>query len=146
MIISRLEVEEGFLDGIQLDFVPGLNVLIGPRGCGKTSVIELCRFVLGVSAFTDGINAAARRHALAVLGSGQAAVRLSGGGNEMLVTRTAAEEIGRSTSPMPAPPPLILSQNEIELVGLDPIGRLRILDAFWESADDQGPSPRKLPR
>src|SRR5438874_8386600 len=106
MIISSLEVEEGFLDGIHLDFVPGLNVLIGPRGCGKTSVIELTRFVLGVSAFTDGINSAARRHALAVLGSGQAAVRLIDGGNEMLVARTAAEEAGRSTSPVVAPLPL----------------------------------------
>ena len=29
VFIKRLMVEEGFLDGLGLDFVPGLNVLIG---------------------------------------------------------------------------------------------------------------------
>jgi predicted AAA+ superfamily ATPase len=40
MIIKRIQVEEGFLDGLDIAFAPGLNVLIGPRGTGKTSVIE----------------------------------------------------------------------------------------------------------
>ena len=47
MIIERVQVEEGFLDGLDLRFTKGLNVLIGPRGSGKTSVIELIRFCLG---------------------------------------------------------------------------------------------------
>jgi len=42
-VIERIQVEEGFLDGLDLTFVAGLNVVIGPRGSGKTSIIELGR-------------------------------------------------------------------------------------------------------
>ena len=49
--IDRLVVEEGFLDGLDLEFEPGLNVLVGPRGVGKTTVIQLIRFGLGAGAF-----------------------------------------------------------------------------------------------
>jgi recombinational DNA repair ATPase RecF len=34
-------VEDGFLDGLDLRFSDGLNVLIGARGTGKTSIVEL---------------------------------------------------------------------------------------------------------
>jgi DNA repair ATPase RecN len=46
VIITRIQVEGGFLDGLNLRFVPGLNVLIGGRGTGKSSIIELIRFCL----------------------------------------------------------------------------------------------------
>ena len=35
MLIRRMVVEGGFLDGVDLEFVEGLNVIIGPRGSGK---------------------------------------------------------------------------------------------------------------
>ena len=38
MQIQRVQIEEGFLDGLDLNFTPGLNVLIGERGTGKTSL------------------------------------------------------------------------------------------------------------
>ena len=44
MIIRRMQVEGGFLDGLDLRFEPGLNVLIGGRGTGKSSIIELIRY------------------------------------------------------------------------------------------------------
>ena len=47
MNIERLQIEGGFLDGFDIKFASGLNVLIGARGTGKTSVIELIRFALG---------------------------------------------------------------------------------------------------
>lgn len=37
--VERLTVEEGFLAGLDVQFLPGLNVLIGERGTGKTSVM-----------------------------------------------------------------------------------------------------------
>ena len=52
MQINRLEVEEGFLDGLDLPFASGPNVLIGSRGTGKRSIIELMRWALGVPALT----------------------------------------------------------------------------------------------
>ena len=48
MHIERLQVEaEGFLSGLDVQFVEGLNVIIGARGTGKTSIVELIRFCLG---------------------------------------------------------------------------------------------------
>ena len=53
MLLERIRVQEGFLDGRAPGFSPGLNVLIGPRGSGKTSVIELLRFCLGAETITE---------------------------------------------------------------------------------------------
>ncbi|MGH2939579.1 MAG: AAA family ATPase, partial [Solirubrobacterales bacterium] len=70
MKLDRLEVSGGFLDGLGLSFLSGLNVLIGSRGAGKTSVLELIRFALGVPAMTSEAEEAARKQAFAVLGDG----------------------------------------------------------------------------
>lgn len=47
MDIRRMQVEGGVLDGFDVTFSRGLNVLIGARGTGKTSSIELIRFAPG---------------------------------------------------------------------------------------------------
>ena len=41
-----LELTGGFLAGAKLDFADGLNCLIGGRGTGKTTVLELMRYAL----------------------------------------------------------------------------------------------------
>ena len=74
MHIERIQVEEGFLDGLDLELVPGLNVIIGARGTGKTSLIELIRFCLGVAPFTETAQMRASSTAKSVLGSGQLVV------------------------------------------------------------------------
>ena len=38
--------EGGFLDGAQMNFNPNLNVLVGGRGAGKSTVVESLRYVL----------------------------------------------------------------------------------------------------
>jgi DNA repair ATPase RecN len=43
----------GFLDGAAVHFNPNLNVLVGGRGTGKSTVIESIRAVLGVDTVTD---------------------------------------------------------------------------------------------
>lgn len=45
--------EGGFLDGASIHFNPNLNVLVGGRGTGKSTVIESIRTVLGVEAIGD---------------------------------------------------------------------------------------------
>ena len=52
MAIIRLQVEGGFLDGLDLPIAPGMTVIIGGRGTGKTSLIELIRFCLDAGALT----------------------------------------------------------------------------------------------
>ena len=45
--------EGGFLDGAAIHFNPNLNVLVGGRGTGKSTVIESIRTVLGLEAIGD---------------------------------------------------------------------------------------------
>lgn len=51
--LLALSWEGGFLDGIRLHLNEGLNVLIGGRGSGKSTVLESVRFVLGLEAVTE---------------------------------------------------------------------------------------------
>lgn len=45
--------EGGFLDGTSIDFNPNLNVLVGGRGAGKSTVIESLRYVLNLEPIGD---------------------------------------------------------------------------------------------
>jgi len=135
MIIRRIEVEEGFLDGLDLEFLPGLNVLIGPRGVGKTSVIELLRFSMAVSGFTAESDREARKHALSVLRAGRVTTTIDLGGERITVSRTAEETAPRRSPVVAFDQPTILSQREIELLGRDAVGRLRLVDSFRPGRD-----------
>ncbi len=128
MIIERIQVEEGFLDGLDLAFSPGLNVLIGPRGTGKTSIIELIRFCLDVPGHTDRSENSGHQHALSVLGAGEVTVTLRDGTERIRVARTSEDKAPRKSGEYSLP--IIFSQNEIETVGLEARGRLRMVDAF----------------
>lgn len=128
MHIERIQIEEGFLNGFDVSPLLGLNVIIGARGTGKTSLIELIRFCLNVDGFTPETSRRSREHALSVLGSGQITLTLVDGDRRIVVSRSANEETPRMSGPFL--PPIILSQTEIETVGLQPGGRLRLLDGF----------------
>lgn len=129
MHITRIQVEEGFLDGLDVRFAPGLNTLIGARGTGKTSVIELIRFALGGSSFTLEASERSLAHATAILGSGEVTVTLANGeAGELSVSRSVADDRPRTSGSFN--PVLVLSQTEIETLGTDPAGRLRLLDGF----------------
>jgi len=132
VLIERIQVEEGFLDGIDIELQPGLNVLIGGRGTGKTSVIELVRFCLGIEGHTVEIDRRAREHALSILEGGRVTVTLNDGGDHVTVSRSSGDKQPRATRRYSAP--LIFSQTEIELLGLEHSGRLRMIDDFL--ADD----------
>ena len=51
--LVALAWEGGFLDGAAIRFNPNLNVLVGGRGTGKSTVIESIRTVLGLKAIGD---------------------------------------------------------------------------------------------
>ena len=135
MHVARLEVEGGFLDTLDLRFEPGLNVLIGPRGAGKTSVIELIRYCLEVPGYTRESEGEARKHALSVLRDGRVTVTIDVDGELVSLTRSGEEEHARRSPPISFDGPTILSQKEIELVGRDAGGRLRLVDEFRTDVD-----------
>ena len=128
MRIERVQVEEGFLDGLDVSFVPGLNVIVGERGTGKTSLIEVIRFCLGVQGYTSQSAKRSLDHALSILESGQVTVTLTDGERKVLVARTAYDDSPRASEPFAWP--FIFSQTEIEAVGLQAQGRIRLLDSF----------------
>ncbi len=130
VFVERIVVEEGFLDGLDLAFQPGLNVLIGPRGVGKTSVILLLRYCLGASAFSDSSQESSDRHARAILGEdGRVSVALRVEGETYILSRRAGDDQpeGEVTE---LPLPIVLAQAEIEELGLSARGRLRLIDGF----------------
>jgi len=46
--IKTIQFEGGLLDQIKIDFSPELNTLIGIRGSGKSSILEILRYTLGI--------------------------------------------------------------------------------------------------
>lgn len=128
MRIERMHVEEGFLADIDLSFSSGLNVVIGARGTGKTSLIELIRFCLDAPSYTPDSARRSSEHARSVLGSGEVTLTLSDGTRTVLVSRTASDPAPRASGPFIAP--IVFSQTEIENVGLHASGRLRLIDGF----------------
>ncbi|MCC5917823.1 MAG: AAA family ATPase [Cryomorphaceae bacterium] len=46
--IKSIAFEGGLLDETRIDFSPELNTLIGIRGSGKSSILEIIRFTLGI--------------------------------------------------------------------------------------------------
>ena len=56
--LLRMKWEGGFLDGAAIHFNPNLNVLVGGRGTGKSTIVESIRYVLGLSPIgSDATNA-----------------------------------------------------------------------------------------
>jgi ABC-type lipoprotein export system ATPase subunit len=139
--IERIQVEGGFLDGVEIGLAAGLNAVIGARGTGKTSIIELIRYCLDAPAITDLTATRARDHAVGVLGDGRVTLTLNVGGERIRVSRGSTD-----TSPDVAlqflPRPLVFSQNEIEAVGSDAASRRRLIDAFADLIDTQADRER----
>jgi chromosome segregation ATPase len=115
----------GVLDGFNQRFAAKLNVLIGGRGTGKSSVIELIRFGLGASAYTDAAQQESMEHALGVLGDGRVTITLSNGRDRIEVARTAQDAEVELPDAFVAP--FVFSQAEIETIGLQAQSRLRLI-------------------
>ena len=128
MWIETLRIEGGMLDGFEQRFDKQLNVLIGARGTGKSSVIELIRFCLGATSYTDSGQQESTEHALGVLGDGRVVMTLSDGDMRIEVARTAQDEEADATNLFD--PPFVFSQSEIETIGLHAQSRLRLIDDF----------------
>ncbi|HEX2391817.1 MAG TPA: hypothetical protein VHI77_02750, partial [Solirubrobacterales bacterium] len=126
MKLVRLEVEGGFLDGLDLRFAAGLNVLIGARGSGKTSVVEVLRYCLNKPAVTKEAQKKAETQALWVLDEGCATLTVEIDGVERVIRRCAGQD---AEERLPVDNSvLFVSQKEIEEIGRDADSRRRILD------------------
>lgn len=129
--IETIRIEGGTLDGFHQQFRPGLNVLIGGRGTGKSSIIELIRFCLGAPSSSELIAKNALEHALGVLGDGKVTITLTDDNERVKVARIATDE--SDACPFDVTPPLVFSQREVEQIGARSQSRLRLVDGFVSS-------------
>jgi ABC-type lipoprotein export system ATPase subunit len=60
--IESLAVTGGFHDGLEVEFGPGLNAIIGGKGTGKSTLIEILRYVLNAGDPLEEEAAGNRRH------------------------------------------------------------------------------------
>ncbi len=131
MRIERLQVEEGFLDGLRLDLAPGLNVIIGARGVGKTSILEMIRYALRLEHVDQRRAASAQQHAEAILSGGRVLLTfVDNSGARVTVARSAADPVDVPSGVPRDQAPVVLGQNELEGIGLDQRSRLRLIDNY----------------
>ena len=123
-----MHIAGGVLDGFDRRFDPQLNVLIGGRGTGKSSVIELVRFCLGATSYSTSAEQLSMEHALGVLGDGRVTVVLRDGDQRIEVSRTADDPQPEAEVLFEAP--FVFAQSEIETIGLHAQSRLRLIDDF----------------
>lgn len=128
MRIDRIQVEEGFLDGLDLRFAPGLNVIIGARGVGKTSIVELIRYCLRIPHLDERRAVSARQHAEAVLRGGRVTVVALVDGQLHTFSRAASDPDVTDSGLLARSAPEMLGQNELEAIGLDGASRLKLID------------------
>jgi DNA repair ATPase RecN len=143
-LIQRLRVIGGFLDGLDIQFADGLNCIIGPRGVGKTTILEMMRFALDTMPGREGDPL--RRRVESIVSS-----NLDGGRVELVVRTTDGQTytISRSADEQPtvldaSGEPLtgvkvkggrlfradILSQNQMESIAENPHYQLDLIDKF----------------
>lgn len=145
--IVRLKVSGGFLADAELVFADGLNCLIGGRGTGKTTALELLRFGLGLMP-DPKTNAQRHRSIDTLVKSNLATGRLAIEVRTKTAMRYTAErsatdavqvlnEAGTAV-PVSLDRDLIFgadvfSQNEVEEIASNPSSQLALLDRFVES-------------
>jgi ABC-type uncharacterized transport system ATPase subunit len=143
-LIRSLQVKGGFLDGVRLEFDSSLNCIIGGRGTGKTTVIEMLRWAL--DHMPDPVTSSTLARSIdklvqANLGSGLIEVeietdsgltyrvRRSYGGAPMVLSASGEAvpiEIGRGTVFSAE----VYSQSQIEEIANDPLFQLKLIDKF----------------
>jgi len=70
--IERIQVSQGFFDGVEFKFHPDMNCLVGGKSVGKSLLVELMKFAMGVVSPIGGINKASEEivNARTCLGEG----------------------------------------------------------------------------
>jgi energy-coupling factor transporter ATP-binding protein EcfA2 len=144
-IIERVQVEGGFLGGLDLWLNPNLNCIIGGRGTGKSALLELIRHAFDTEAKTQenlrqgkGIvdhtfPAGSRVTVQFRLGDGTAYRIQRSAGCPPQVFREG-DEAQLALSPANLLPIQVYGQKEVYEISRDPTFQLRLLDNYVAEA------------
>lgn len=135
--------EGGFLDGVRIHFNESLNVLVGGRGSGKSTIVESLRYVLGLDAIGEDAQRAHDSAVKHVLRSGTKVTllvrRYLPARRDYLITRTVPnpplvrDENGNVLNMSPSdviPGVEIYGQHEISELAKDRAKLTRLLERF----------------
>lgn len=138
----------GFLDGAAINLNPNMNVLIGGRGTGKSTVIESLRYVLGLDAIGEEADKAHKGIVRQVLRSGTKVTLLvrcyRPARREYRIDRTVPnppvvrDESDKISNLLPTemfPRVEVYGQHEISELTKSPKKLTRLLDRFVEKDD-----------
>jgi hypothetical protein len=141
--ILRLQVSGGFLDGLDLTLVDGLNCIIGGRGTGKTTALEFIRYAFGLMPDPKTSSQRARilegliKSNLPANGCISLEVQTKSGTRYKAERRAAERTVITDETGSVVAVSLeqligadIFSLNEIEEIAIDPGAQLEILDRF----------------
>lgn len=143
--IKSIEVQGGFLDGLRIDFDDYLNCVIGGRGTGKTTILELLRF--GLAKMPDEFlyeDQAKRLDSLIKknLGDGMVKVEVETQDGQTLILERHAEDAAPTVCNSDGEQvdfsadrgilfnAEIYSQDEIEEIAENPMSQLDLIDKF----------------
>lgn len=138
--IISLSVQGGFLDGQQLTFSPRLNCLVGGRGAGKTTVVELLRYGLDCPPIDPQLARQHQQHVQGVLNGGRVTVTVQAADGGCYQIRRRYGERPEVYSATGQPLPMLhqtlpvrligFGQSELEQVAESAATRLAILDSM----------------
>lgn len=130
MYVKKLQVEDGFLNDLNVNFAKGLNAIIGARGTGKTSIIELIRYCLGIDSTSKELTKKIIEHVGSILVEGSAVLTLADekSSEELNINKSFKYELENEYNFRRHV--IIFSQTEIENIGMEATGRLSLIDDF----------------
>jgi hypothetical protein len=123
MELVALAFDGGFLDGLRIHFNPDLNVLIGGRGTGKSTIIESIRYTLGAKALGTDAQDAHEKIVRNVIRSGS---KIS------LLVETHRPDRRRYLIERTAPNTPIVRDNSGNIVNVSPIQLLEGIEIFGQ--------------
>ncbi|MGN4143557.1 TrlF family AAA-like ATPase [Staphylococcus equorum] len=148
--IDEIKIFMGYLDNLSLNISPNLNTIIGGRGAGKSTLIELIRYALDISPISNNANSSFTQICDSNLGLGGRIELLvtsheQYGKQFKIVKRYNQETIVKDTNGLIShytvsdilPNIEIYSQNEIIDLTTNESAQLKILNRFLTSNDEK---------